>query len=79
MQADSGDIGGSGSEEFMVTASTGEDLIVFDDTTGYAANVEKAESHVETPATLHERPMHVEPTPGVLSTARLPPADRRIP
>jgi len=64
VQADAGDIGGSGSEEFMVTASTGEDLIVYDDTTGYAANVEKAETRVDAPSPLHERPMHVEPTPG---------------
>ena len=64
VQADSGDIGGSGSEEFMVTASTGEDLIVYDDTTGYAANVEKAESHVVTPSASPERAMHIEATPG---------------
>ncbi len=64
VQADSGDIGGSGSEEFMVTASTGEDLIVYDDTTGYAANVEKAENRVDAPAALSDRAMHVEATPG---------------
>ncbi|MCC7137964.1 MAG: proline--tRNA ligase [Planctomycetes bacterium] len=65
VQADSGDIGGSGSEEFMVTASTGEDLIVYDDTTGYAANVEKAETRVEAPSHMGDPlPMHVEPTPG---------------
>jgi prolyl-tRNA synthetase len=64
VQADAGDIGGTGSEEFMVTASTGEDLIVYDDTTGYAANVEKAESAVAPPPPSPERAMHVEPTPG---------------
>jgi prolyl-tRNA synthetase len=65
VQADAGDIGGSGSEEFMVTASTGEDLIVYDETTGYAANVEKAETRVEAPEGMGApRPMHVEPTPG---------------
>ena len=65
VQADAGDIGGTGSEEFMVTAATGEDLIVFDDTTGYAANVEKAESAVEAPAGMGDpRPLRVEPTPG---------------
>jgi prolyl-tRNA synthetase len=63
VQADAGDIGGTGSEEFMVTASTGEDLIVYDDTTGYAANVERAESAVDAPAGGGDRPMHVEPTP----------------
>jgi prolyl-tRNA synthetase len=65
VQADAGDIGGTGSEEFMVTAKTGEDLIVYDDTTGYAANVEKAETHVDPPAGMGApAPMHVEPTPG---------------
>src|SRR5436190_295372 len=65
VQADAGDIGGSGSEEFMVTATTGEDLILFDDTTGYAANVEKAETAVAPPEGMGEpRPMHVESTPG---------------
>jgi len=64
VQADSGDIGGSGSEEFMVTATTGEDLIVYDDTTGYAANVEKAETRVETPEARPDVALHVEATPG---------------
>ena len=44
VQADAGAIGGSGSEEFMVTAETGEDAILYCDESGYAANVEKAES-----------------------------------
>ena len=65
VQADAGDIGGTGSEEFMVTAATGEDLIIYDDTTGYAANVEKAENAVSPPAGMGEpKPMRVEPTPG---------------
>jgi prolyl-tRNA synthetase len=65
VQADAGDIGGTGSEEFMVTAATGEDLVVFDDTTGYAANVERAETTVEPPAEDGGgAPLHVEPTPG---------------
>ena len=44
VQADAGAIGGSGSEEFMVIADTGEDAILYCTETGYAANVEKAES-----------------------------------
>src|SRR5205085_9916626 len=64
VQADAGDIGGTGSEEFMVTAATGEDLILYDDTTGYAANVEKAETTVAPPAGGGGVPAHVEPTPG---------------
>jgi prolyl-tRNA synthetase len=65
VDADPGDIGGSGSEEFMVVASTGEDLILYDEATGYAANVEKAETRVDPPEGMGDpKPMHVDPTPG---------------
>ena len=40
--ADSGNIGGSGSHEFHVLADSGEDQIVFSDTSDYAANMEMA-------------------------------------
>jgi len=43
VEADTGNIGGSSSHEFMVLAETGEDAIVSCDTCNYAANVEKAE------------------------------------
>ncbi|MCQ8103584.1 proline--tRNA ligase [Methylomonas sp. SURF-2] len=43
--ADSGAIGGAVSHEFHVLADSGEDAIAFSDTSGYAANVEKAELH----------------------------------
>jgi len=43
VEADSGDIGGSFSHEFMVLADTGEDAIVNCQSCGYAANTEKAE------------------------------------
>ncbi len=44
VEADSGQIGGSFSHEFMVLAETGEDTIVScGDTCGYAANLERAE------------------------------------
>jgi prolyl-tRNA synthetase len=43
VEADSGNIGGSSSHEFMVLAETGEDDIVSCDRCAYAANVEKAE------------------------------------
>jgi len=42
VQADSGAIGGSASEEFMVVAETGEDALVFSDAGDYGANIEKA-------------------------------------
>ncbi|MBW2061148.1 MAG: proline--tRNA ligase [Deltaproteobacteria bacterium] len=43
VEADSGDIGGSYSYEFMVLADTGEDALVNCLSCGYAANTEKAE------------------------------------
>lgn len=42
--ADSGAIGGSGSQEFHVLAESGEDLIAFSTGSDYAANIEKAEA-----------------------------------
>lgn len=44
VEADNGSIGGSGSHEFHVLASSGEDDIVFSDSSDYAANIEKAEA-----------------------------------
>ncbi|MBP0017122.1 MAG: proline--tRNA ligase [Cyanobacteria bacterium SBLK] len=44
VEADSGAIGGSGSQEFMVLAEIGEDEILYTEDGKYAANVEKAES-----------------------------------
>jgi prolyl-tRNA synthetase len=43
VEADTGNIGGSSSHEFMVLAESGEDAIVSCDSCEYAANVEKAE------------------------------------
>ncbi|CAN1209403.1 proline--tRNA ligase [Tumidithrix helvetica PCC 7403] len=42
VEADSGAIGGSGSQEFMVLAEAGEDEVLFTPDGNYAANVEKA-------------------------------------
>jgi prolyl-tRNA synthetase len=44
VDADSGAIGGSGSQEFMVLAEAGEDEVLYTPDGKYAANVEKAES-----------------------------------
>jgi prolyl-tRNA synthetase len=44
VDADSGAIGGSGSQEFMVLAEAGEDEILYTEDGKYAANVEKAVS-----------------------------------
>ncbi|NQX89407.1 MAG: proline--tRNA ligase [Halioglobus sp.] len=48
--ADTGSIGGSGSHEFHVLASSGEDAIAFSDSSSYAANVEMAEALAPTQA-----------------------------
>ncbi|MBI4783671.1 MAG: proline--tRNA ligase [Oscillatoriophycideae cyanobacterium NC_groundwater_1537_Pr4_S-0.65um_50_18] len=44
VDADSGAIGGSGSQEFMVLAAAGEDEVLYTEDGKYAANVEKATS-----------------------------------
>ncbi len=43
VEADTGNIGGSFSHEFMVMADTGEDAVIFCSNCEYAANLEKAE------------------------------------
>ena len=45
VEADTGNIGGSSSHEFMVIADSGEDAIVSCGACSYGANVEKAECH----------------------------------
>ncbi|MCS6960206.1 MAG: proline--tRNA ligase [Pseudanabaenaceae cyanobacterium SKYGB_i_bin29] len=44
VEADSGAIGGSGSQEFMILAEAGEDQVLYTEDGQYAANVEKAVS-----------------------------------
>lgn len=44
VEADSGAIGGAGSQEFMILAEAGEDEILYTENGDYAANVEKAVS-----------------------------------
>ncbi len=59
VEADTGLIGGISSHEFMVLADTGEELIVFDPDSAYAANVERAE--VVPPPTPASAPENVSP------------------
>ena len=66
VEADSGAIGGSGSHEFMVAAAVGEDTILFNPETGYAANVERAIGRIApAPAWKAPETYTVVPTPGV--------------
>lgn len=68
--ADTGSIGGSRSHEFQVIADTGEDLLVYNPDTQYAANIELAEA----PCLLAERApasetLQAVPTPGAAKCA----------
>lgn len=47
VDADSGAMGGSGSQEFMVYTDAGEDLIASCSSCGYTANLEKATSYLD--------------------------------
>lgn len=66
VEADSGQIGGSFSHEFMVLADTGEDTIISCDACDYAANMERAEvGIVEKSAEKGKGRFKRVPTPGV--------------
>ncbi|WP_036481477.1 proline--tRNA ligase [Myxosarcina sp. GI1] len=71
VEADSGAIGGSGSQEFMILAEAGEDEILYTEDGKYAANVEKAVSlptdAVASPFTSYEK---IE-TPDTATIAKL--------
>jgi prolyl-tRNA synthetase len=54
VEADSGEIGGSKSQEFHVLADSGEDAIAYSDTDDYASNIETAAT----------QPIDAKPAPG---------------
>ena len=64
VEADSGAIGGSASQEFMVTADAGEDLVLASADGLYAANQERAASHAPPPIPLEARTCSPLATPG---------------
>lgn len=68
--ADSGNMGGTGSEEFMVPSSVGEEEIVRCKC-GYAANVERAESVIPSVETLEEEPLQKISTPDIKTIQEL--------
>src|SRR5689334_12905770 len=72
VEADTGVIGGNYSHEFMVPAETGENEVVFCESCGYAANVEKATSGIPKTAA-REQGSAVEKfaTPGVVTIEAL--------
>ncbi|HEY8461926.1 MAG TPA: proline--tRNA ligase, partial [Blastocatellia bacterium] len=66
VEADTGAMGGSASNEFMVYTNAGEDMVASCLKCGYAANTEKAQSRL--PAIVDENPdapLEKFPTPGV--------------
>ena len=72
VQADSGSIGGSASQEFHVLADSGEDAIAFSDGDDYAANLELAEALAPAaPRAAATRPLAKVPTPGARTIADL--------
>lgn len=74
VEADTGVMGGSFSHEFMVPADVGDDDVIYNKTSGYAANREKATSAL-VPADLVDAAPAGElekfPTPGVVTIAAL--------
>jgi len=70
VEADTGVIGGKFSHEFMVPAETGENEVVYCETGGYAANIDKATSEGPLTPTPKDRTGPAAepfPTPGVVT------------
>ncbi|MCR5217420.1 proline--tRNA ligase [Treponema sp.] len=74
VKADTGAMGGSGSEEFMVESSIGDDTLILCPKCGYAANVEKASCKADPalddngkPQVKTDLPFEEVATPGVFS------------
>jgi prolyl-tRNA synthetase len=75
VDADSGAMGGSGSQEFMVKSEIGEAVIAFCEACGYAANDEKAECIAEPcckdASCCFEKPLEKAETPNVRTIEEL--------
>lgn len=78
VSADSGAMGGSGSEEFMVESAVGDDTLILCPGCGYAANTEKAACAPDTPVDKNGTPQQpavseIEkvPCPGVETIAQM--------
>jgi prolyl-tRNA synthetase len=82
VEADTGVMGGKFSHEFMVPAETGENEVVYCDTSDYAANLEKATSKIErkhTEAGTAYLPVEKFATPGVATIEALSRAPYQVP
>tara|TARA_B100000700_G_scaffold64330_1_gene70929 strand:- start:181 stop:1974 length:1794 start_codon:yes stop_codon:yes gene_type:complete len=71
VDADSGAIGGAASQEFMVTAESGEDLILTSSDGKYGANQEKAVSIIAEPKLLDKNEPSIIKTPNQKSIKEL--------
>ena len=71
VDADSGAMGGSGSQEFMVKSPIGEDAICYCDACGYAANEEKAQCNAPAKDESEALPMEKIHTPDVKTIEEL--------
>jgi prolyl-tRNA synthetase len=74
VEADTGVMGGSASQEFMVPAEVGDDDVVYGEKSGYAANREKATSGIVPPGLPDAAPEGLAedfPTPGAVTIAAL--------
>ncbi len=82
VEADTGVMGGSFSHEFMVPAEVGDDDVIYNEESGYAANREKATSAL-VPADLKDAPptgaTEEFATPGVVTIAALETAPYSVP
>lgn len=66
VDADSGAIGGSGSQEFHVIANSGEDELIFCDSCNYGANVEKATDTIKISEKEELKPLELVVTPNIM-------------
>ena len=71
VEADSGAIGGKDSHEFIMPAPNGEDVILYCEESGYAANVERATSVIAPAEEDEPRPLELVDTPGITTIADL--------
>ena len=78
VRADTGAMGGDGSEEFMVESSVGDNTLVLCPSCGYAANVEKASCKADTALdtagkvqVATDKPIEKVPCPGVETIAKM--------
>ncbi|EHK0947273.1 proline--tRNA ligase [Citrobacter farmeri] len=72
VQADTGSIGGSASHEFQVLAQSGEDDVIFSDSSDYAANIEFAEAVApKEPRAVATQEMTLVDTPNAKTIAEL--------